>query len=193
MPRTKSKFMNEASAKAAAVQLEKQHKDKNKFLAPSEISELLGVTSEAIKQWIYTRRLPAIKLTNGYWKVKVADLAAYLKSKYDIQRRILIFSEPAGLPQFPPNAQIILTASYADAVIKAAFVMPSILIADEGLEDSWKLIKKLRETKMTRNVPVIFFSRTGFAKMDVDKAVEMRIQSVVELSALTAEIQKALN
>lgn len=193
MPRTKSKFMNEAAAKAAAVQLEKQYKDKNQFLAPSEISELLGVTSEAIKQWIYTRRLPAIKLTNGYWKVKVADLAAYLKSKYDIQRRILIFSEPAGLPHFPPNAQIILTASYVDAVIKAAFVMPSILIADEGLEDSWKLVKKLRETKMTRNVPVIFFSRRNFDKMDVDRALELRIQSVVEIEALSAEIQKALS
>ena len=50
-----------------------------RFLSPNDIGKILNVTGEAVKQWIYHRRLPAVKLANGYWKVKVVDFEAFLR------------------------------------------------------------------------------------------------------------------
>ena len=51
-----------------------------KYLSPNEAGLVLGVTGEAVKYWIHQRRLPAIKLANGFYRIKVSDLVAHVKS-----------------------------------------------------------------------------------------------------------------
>lgn len=192
MPSSKrGRFLDESVAKAVALQLGKKYPDKTQFLAPSVVSEMLGVTSEAVKQWIYSRRLPAVKLTNGYWKIRVSDLEGYLKSKYDIQRRLLVFSSVATLDDLPSEGlSVVFATNYADAVVKVMDSQPSLLVADAANPEAWKLIKKIRDTKMTQNLPVILISKTKFSDIEVDKALEMRIQAVVEVAKLAAEIER---
>jgi hypothetical protein len=40
--------------------------DVEDYLTPNQVGKELGVTGEAVKQWIYRRRLHAEKLPNGY-------------------------------------------------------------------------------------------------------------------------------
>src|SRR5436190_21499997 len=55
-----------------------------RFLSPNDIGKILNVTGEAVKQWIYRRKLPAVKLANGYRKVKVSEFEAFLKARTEI-------------------------------------------------------------------------------------------------------------
>src|ERR1700748_2516492 len=66
-----------------------------RFLSPNEIGKILNVTGEAVKQWIYRRRLPAIKLANGYWKVRVADFEAFLRARHEVGRRHILITDTA--------------------------------------------------------------------------------------------------
>src|SRR5579864_2570815 len=60
-------------------------------LSPNEVGEILGVTGEAVKQWIYHRRLPAVKLSNGYWRVQSADLERFLQARQEVGKlKILV-------------------------------------------------------------------------------------------------------
>ena len=70
-----------------------------RFLSPNDIGKILNVTGECVKQWIYHRRLPAVKLANGFWKVKVSDFEAFLKARYAAVRRqvLLIANQSADL------------------------------------------------------------------------------------------------
>src|ERR1041385_5094653 len=48
-------------------------------LSPDQIGKILNVTGEAVKYWIHLGRLPAVKMQNGYWKIRVADVEGFLK------------------------------------------------------------------------------------------------------------------
>src|SRR5258708_3180036 len=70
----------------------------DRYLSPNDIGKILNVTGEAVKQWIYHRRLPAVKLANGYWKVKVSDFENFLKARHEVgRRRVLITDSKSGL------------------------------------------------------------------------------------------------
>ncbi len=64
-----------------------------RFLSPNDIGKILNVTGEAVKQWIYRRKLPAVKLANGYWKVKVADFEGFLKARTEVGRRQILITD----------------------------------------------------------------------------------------------------
>jgi predicted site-specific integrase-resolvase len=49
-------------------------------LSPNEVGRKLGITGEAVKNWIYNGRLKAAKADNGYYWVREADLKEFLES-----------------------------------------------------------------------------------------------------------------
>jgi excisionase family DNA binding protein len=53
----------------------------NQCLSPNEAARILGITGEAVKAYIYQHRLPAIKLANGYWRIKKTDLENFIKMR----------------------------------------------------------------------------------------------------------------
>src|SRR5690349_6791729 len=68
-------------------------------LSPNEVGEILGVTGEAVKQWIYHRRLPAVKLSNGYWRVQSTDLERFLQARQEVGKlKILVAAGSDALP-----------------------------------------------------------------------------------------------
>src|SRR6266550_2898820 len=66
-----------------------------RFLSPNDIGKILNVTGEAVKQWIYRRKLAAVKLANGYWKVRVADFEGFLKARTEVGRRQVLVTDGA--------------------------------------------------------------------------------------------------
>ena len=67
-----------------------------RFLSPNDIGKLMNVTGEAVKQWIYRRKLPAIRLAKGFWKVSVADFEGFLKARTEIGRRHVLITDGAN-------------------------------------------------------------------------------------------------
>lgn len=176
-----------------------------RFLSPNEIGKILSVTGEAVKQWIYHRRLPAVKLANGYWKVKVADFEAFLKARYEVARRRIIVtdSRDSDLPevlqaieQLGHNA--VVAHNYADALLKALDHQPALFIINLSLSevDPWKLAEKVRSTKALRNVPILFLAGGDLSDQDAERALNLAVQGFLkrplDKNTLEGEIRRVL-
>lgn len=155
------------------------------YISPNQAGRLLGVTGEAVKQWIYHRRLPATKLPNGYWKVKVADFRAFVKSRTDARRRRILLADTdadsVGLVQKILDEQehkCILAHNALDALLKAADSYPALFIINLSCSgiDGWKLAQKIRTTRNIKNVPILFISSKAETEEDVDRALEVGAQ-----------------
>lgn len=74
--------------------------DTVRYLSPNDIGRMLNVTGEAVKQWIYGRKLPAVKISNGYWKVRVSDIEEFLKVRNgEIKRFVLTNAQSPEIQQ----------------------------------------------------------------------------------------------
>jgi excisionase family DNA binding protein len=123
-------------------------------LSPNEVGKLLGVTGEAVKQWIHSSKLPAVKLTNGYWRINRSELQRFIDEReQEVRSRVLAF---VGNPLWTrvseaiPSTQfsLVRAQNYADALLKVASWRPSILLIDLALEeDAWRILRhKSRDT-----------------------------------------------
>src|SRR3954469_9160140 len=112
-------------AAAYGISLPAEPTSSDRFLSPNDIGKILNVTGEAVKQWIYHRRLPAVKLANGYWKVKVSDFENFLRARHEVgRRRVLITDSKVGTMSDVVQAiealghQAVTAHNYADALLK---------------------------------------------------------------------------
>ncbi len=92
------------------------------------------MTGEAVKQWIYRRKLPAVKLANGYWKVKVIDFEAFLKARTEVGRRHVLITDGgnSGSTEVVKAVedlghQAVLAHNYPDALLKAFGSFPGAI------------------------------------------------------------------
>ena len=104
-----------------------------RYISPNEAAKILNITGEAVKQWIYNRHLPSVKLSNGYWKVKVADLENFIKTRNNIsQRRILIVDHANETAQevvqevIKMGHESVVAQNTADAMLKAVDLVPNL-------------------------------------------------------------------
>ncbi len=124
------------------------------------------MTSEAVKHWIYRRRLPATKLANGYWKVRVSDFEAYLRGFEEAAVRAILV---AGLDDDAQTVatkaieslgcRVVVGFNYIDALLKAADEGPAMFVIGLSKDDSTRqLAEKIRATHTLRGVPILLVS-----------------------------------
>lgn len=177
-----------------------------RFLSPNQIGTLLNLTGEAVKQWIYQRRLPAVKLANGYWKVRASDLEAFLKAKFDVgRRRVLIIGQTQDEMKDVAAAVTALghtpmTANFSlDALLKLNSNSVALVILDCSPKnsDAWKFINKLRNARLINKIPILLIADTELSDEDSQKAIEAAargfLKRPLESGALEREIAHVLN
>lgn len=177
---------------------------KDRFLSPNDVGKILNVTGEAVKQWIYHHRLPAVKLANGYWKVKASDLQAFLKAKHEIVRRVLLIGGSNNgmddvvevlnqLGHIP-----ITSTNYVDSILKLKDATPALVIIDcsSRSAEAWAFAQRIRETKALRGIPILLMADCDLSDTDAQKAVEISakgfIKRPVDSQILSGEIQRIL-
>jgi len=112
----------------------------DRFITPNEAGRILNVTGEAVKQWIYHRRLPANKLSNGYWKIRVRDLEDFITARQNMGKKKIMIVDAAGSKDIA-NAvekmghQAIVAQNKADALLKAADLYPAVFIVNVSIKD----------------------------------------------------------
>jgi excisionase family DNA binding protein len=106
-------------------------------ISPNEAAKLLGITGESVKQWVYHGRLPAIKLSNGYWRIRVADLSQYLENRLSRPKHTVLLSHSDAttldmlVKTIEEMGQTALIAnSDIDALLKLRNERPSVTILD---------------------------------------------------------------
>jgi PleD family two-component response regulator len=193
-------------AAAYGVTVPKELSPSERYLSPNDIGKILNITGEAVKQWIYHGRLPAVKLANGYWKVKVADFEAFLKSRHEIGRRRILVADAQDstasdvvqtiekLGHRPVSAH-----NYADAMLKASDQHPSLVILNCSSKEiePWKLAEKMRATKALRNVPILLIANAELSEADAEHALDLQAQGFLKRpldhQMLGQEIGRILN
>jgi CheY-like chemotaxis protein len=198
---TASKATKAITSEELGIDLsEKVTPPSERLLSPNEIGKLLNVTGEAVKQWIYNRRLPAIKLANGYWKVKVADLEKFIRDRSDVGHfKVLLDGENPILQEAITQAghQVVIASSSADAIIKAADRPPSIFILSHSNPELWKLAKRIREHKTLHRLPILVLASGPIADNTTDEALKIGIQGFltepVQADVLKRELDRVFN
>ena len=123
-----------------------ESQDHERTLSPNEIAPIFGVTGEAVKHWIYQRRLPAVKQMNGYWRVKVSDLERFIQARSEVGKQyVLIAARPEVLGSVTDSMKSlsynsVVASNLSDALLKAQSVRPSLFLIDTGWSEGWKLM-----------------------------------------------------
>jgi hypothetical protein len=167
---------------------------KDEFLSPNMVGRELGITGEAVKQWIYRRKLPATKLPNGYWRVARADLERYLRERKEgARRRLLLVGDTAcGMAEGVERAgwRALVAGNPIDAVLRATDDRPSAVAIDVFSlgEGGWRAAEKLRTTRGTRSIPVLLLAPEGMeADADaMDRAIAVGARGYL-CGSLTSE------
>ncbi|MEI6231962.1 MAG: helix-turn-helix domain-containing protein [Planctomycetota bacterium] len=176
-----------------------------RFLSPNDIGTILNVTGEAVKQWIYRRKLPAIKLANGYWKIKVTDFESFLKTRTEIGRRHVLITDGGhvGTAEICKaiealGHQPVIANNYSDALLKALDQFPAMFIICIAPNDSecWKFAERIRGNKSLRNFPILFIGGNEISDADTDRAVSFYAQGILarplNVESLTKEIEQII-
>lgn len=193
-------------AAAYGVKVPAEPTDTERFLSPNEIGKILNVTGEAVKQWIYHRRLPAVKLANGYWKVRVADFESFLKARHEVgKRRVLVTDTRTGsmndvvLAVEELGHQPVVAHNYADALLKSLDHYPALFVINLSIKDiePWKLAEKIRTTKALRKFPILFVADSDLSDADAERALKLSAQGFlkrpVDKATLSSEIERIMN
>lgn len=175
-----------------ASELGKKYPDKEQFLSPNDIGELLGCTGEAVKQWIYNNRLSAIKQPNGYWKIKVKDLEAYLKSRSQVLPKVMVFGkEETGAVIQKLGNVVIVCSAYVDAVLKAAYEVPNLFVIDVSHPDAWKFLDNIRKSKKLKRSRIALFGKT-LSDQQLEKALKLSARTMIDPDNIESDIRKAM-
>ena len=177
-----------------------------RFLSPNDIGKILNVTGEAVKQWIYHRRLPAVKLANGYWKVKVTDFESFLKARHEVgRRRVLITDSKASAMSEVTQAverlghQPVAAHNFADALLKSLDHYPALFVINLSLKEvePWKLAEKIRSTKALRKFPILLVADSDLSDADAERALKLSAQGFLrrplDVDELAREIERILS
>jgi CheY-like chemotaxis protein len=165
-----------------------RHED---LLSPNQAGRELGVSGVAVKQWIYQRKLPARKLSNGYWRIRRADLEQFLRERdKGGTNRVLTVGHAAEEARraFEAAGWHTLTArNPVDAVLRALDVRPSVVLIDVGSlgEGGWVAAKKLRSKRGTQRVPMILLipDDAHSDSTTMDRAVALGAQACLASSS----------
>lgn len=194
-------------AAAYGVTLPAEPSPSERFLSPNDIGKILNLTGEAVKQWIYHRRLPAVKLANGYWKVRVSDFEAFLKARQEVARRWILLTierdDPAASAVQAAverlGHQWLVSQNLTDALLKAQDHHPALCIVNLNsiATDPWKLVEKMRGVKKLKNIPILFLSDNEPTEAEAARALELSAQGFLkrpfDAAILAEEIRRILD
>lgn len=171
-------------------------------LSPNQAGALIGVTGEAVKQWIYQLKLPATKLPNGYWRIRRTDLERFVQARGEAARkRILLASDDKKLSAAACKAidaagyRAIVAHNDIDALLKAAENRPALLIIDLTVRtfDGWRLSAEMRKTQGTRKLPIIFLGahtvEAGEAAQALKAGAQAFLRKPLDVGLLCSEIE----
>lgn len=177
-----------------------------RYISPNEAGRILNVTGEAVKQWIYHRRLPATKLSNGYWKVKVSDLEDFIKARQDLSHRRILVIDNQGSSLNEMIAAIeklghepVIAHNVSDAMLKAVDLLPSLFIVNLSLNptECWKLVDRIRKTRNIRRLPILILADGDLKESESETALELGIQGFlkrpIKSATLVEEVEKILS
>ena len=192
--------LEQAAAYRISVPIVKDTGDR--YLSPNEVGRILDVSGEAVKQWIFRRKLPAVKLANGFWKVKVVDFETFLKTRSEIARRQVLITDGGntGIDEIVAAAeasghQAILAHNYPDALLKALDHFPALFVICLAPRDTecWKFVSNIRNHKSLRRFPILFIGGKKVSDSDTANALQFNAKGLLLRPLNVSVVQKEID
>lgn len=170
-------------------------------LSPNEAGKILNVTGEAVKQWIYKGQLPAVKLPNGYYRIKHDDLAKFLEARQTAAQMLTLAGSDQGMQGIlgavakEANLAFTVVSETTTALKQFKAQAPNLLVVDiDGFKDGWKLIRKVRSSPRFGSPKVLLLSRKGLTDKETAEAVRLGVSGCLEgPEALAPEVRRLLD
>lgn len=175
------------------------------YLSPNQAGDEIGLTGEAVKQWIYKRQLPAVKQRNGYWRIKRDDFLAFLKERGEPSARLVMLADDdqdfitrAEKALMDGGYHVQVSVNAADALLKAQDRPPSLLVLNLNLDgnNGWSVANQIRELRHTRNIPILFISDKALSQEEFSTILKIGGQAFlrkpVDPNHLIQEVRRAL-
>lgn len=151
-------------------------------LSPNEAAEVLNVTGEAVKQWIYDGQLKATKQRNGYWRIKHDDLKTYLETRQNVVPMAYVATSDPRLAERILGVVRDLgqkagsVSSTSDALKQFDQNAPNLLLVDLGnFPDAWKFIRKVRGTSYYGSPKILLLGNEPLGEKETTDAVRLGI------------------
>jgi excisionase family DNA binding protein len=131
-----------------------------KYLSPNEAARILNISGEAVKVWIYSQRLPAIKMPNGYYRIKLADLERHVTERNSPQMSIMILDGDTAATAMLASGleklgyQVSVAHSASVATVRAYARPPSLFLFNASHPGSWQLTKNIRTRTNHKRSPM---------------------------------------
>jgi CheY-like chemotaxis protein len=168
-------------------------------ISPNEAGALLGFTGEAVKQWVYSGQLPAVKLSNGYWRIRKVDLQNYVQSKCELRQRILVTAanptHRAVLEQAIRRCghHPVQASSLLDALLKANDLKPGIVFIDLSDNYAWNLIRRLKtEPGANRASGIVVIAPAELQQEQLSELMRYNIKAALTEPLDEAEVAREL-
>ncbi|MCK6475173.1 MAG: helix-turn-helix domain-containing protein, partial [Planctomycetes bacterium] len=166
----------------STTQLRKPRSFHRSALSPNQAARILGITGEAVKQWIYAGKLPATKLSNGYYRIKHTDLAQYLLNRRAAAQVLALASTDRALETSLAHIAKDLSHSFSavpdtiSALKQFQAQAPNLLVVDlDGFMEGWKLIRKVRGSVRFGSPKILLLSQKGLSDKETSEAVRLGV------------------
>lgn len=171
-----------------------------KTISPNEAAAMLGITGEAVKQWVYHGRLPAVKLQNGYWRIKVTDLSRFLEKRIGGPKHSILICESDPQTALAMNATVeelghdaLVANSAIDAILKARNERPSVMILDLTHPSGFSLLQKM-DASFARNILLLMGAELTAEQLQIvtDSGAKAVLQKPLDPEALKRELKRVV-
>jgi len=148
----------------------------DRTLSPNQAAALLRCTGEAVKQWIYSGRLKAKKLRNGYWRISVEDFEDFLHRRNQVPQPLV------GLLGFSAEDLTILKEGCSGRcrpleIIAASELQRHVrsrqlaaLVTNIDSDLGWR---GLKEAQSGRVLPVLIYKSNPLTDAELSRALDL--------------------
>ncbi len=178
--------------------LKQVHLEGVELFSPNEAGGVLGVTGEAVKQWIHGGRLHATRQGNGFWKIRLHDLENFISGRAANRPRVLLVGgnlDETATIQLGLNglADTITSSHFIDAVVKLTSVRPTAVIVDvERFSDGWKFIKYMGKLP-NHNTKVALIMPAAIDEQGIQQAIKANALACLTRPLSTSQIEHELS
>lgn len=189
----------EQEAAAFGISVPPMSGNDERFISPNDVAKVMNVSGESVKQWIYRGKLPAVRLTNGYWKVRIADLEGFLKARNEIGRKCVLITDGgnSGVGEVVSavealNLKPVVAHNYSDALLKALDHFPALFVIYISQNDPgcWKFAETIRSNKALRSIPFLFIADKSISDAETDCALKYEAKGIL-LRPLAVDVVKS--
>lgn len=169
---------------------------REQYVSPRQAGIILGLQRKTVMRWIFRFWLPATKLPNGHWKIKLSDLERHDPPP---KKKVLIIDDDrkkiaslAGTVRSLGH-EAIIAYNKQDAELKPSEDVFSLIILNVTMTkiNAWKLLPHLRRQR------ILIVSDRDLSVSEMDRLLEVRALGFLQrpfrsTSLLPREIEQLL-